>query len=241
MNNKKIIDNVLKSVFYMMDNESDLTDDDYLEIIDYLKGDLENDKKSIIEKRIANDRDYKILVNTINYEINREIPSHPFYKIMISLRKATHTIVKIVTGKFKITQLPKIEWRIAVPATAIVTTILMVLLIPRDIEFEELGTPKYYRFGVGDVRGPNKDSSYILPHSIHYNEDDETILFKWTQSNPNVDKYIIKINHYDIVTNTNQLNEKVNLNGTDSLKIKIVEYVLEKRIFKHEYTYLIKR
>jgi len=63
MNNKKILDNVLKSVFYMMDNESDLTDDDYLEIIDYLKGDLENDKKSIIEKRLKEDRDYKILVN----------------------------------------------------------------------------------------------------------------------------------------------------------------------------------
>jgi len=240
MNNKKIIDNVLKSVFYMMDNESDLTDDDYLEIIDYLKGDLENDKKSIIEKRIANDRDYKILVNTINYEINREIPSHYFYKIMISFRRSVLAFIDVTVGFIKAIQLPKLEWKIAIPATAIVTTVLMIIFMPGNIEFNELGSPNYYPF-VGGVRGPNKDSSYILPHSIHYNEDDETILFKWTQSNPNVDKYIIKINHYDIVTITNQLNEKVNLNGTDSLKIKIVEYVLEKPIFKHEYTYLIKR
>ena len=118
---------------------------------------------------------------------------------------------------------------------------MLFLLIPPDIELNELGTGNYYPVFIGGERGSKKDSSYILPHSIHYDENDETILFKWTQSNPNADKYIIKINHYDIVTITNQLNEKVNLNGTDSLKIKIVEYVLEKPIFKHEYTYLIKR
>ena len=240
MNNKKILDNVLKSVFYMMDNESDLTDDDYLEIIDYLKGDLENDKKSIIEKRIANDRDYKILVNTINYEINREIPSHYFYKIMLSFRRSVLAFIDVTVGFIKAIQLPKLEWKIAIPSIAIVTTVLMIIFMPGNIEFNELGSPTYYPI-VGGVRGLNKNSSYILPHSIHYNEGDEIILFKWTQSNPNVDKYIIKINHYDIVTITNQLNEKVNLNGTDSLKIKIVEYVLEKPIFKHEYTYLIKR
>ena len=73
MNDKKILDNVLKSVYHLMDHEIHLTDDDYWEIIQYLKGDLDKDKITTIEKRITNDRDYKILVNTINYEINREI------------------------------------------------------------------------------------------------------------------------------------------------------------------------
>jgi len=241
MNNKKTIDNIFKSVFYMMDNESDLTDDDYFEIIDYLKGDLENDKKSIIKKRIANDRDYKILVNTINYEINREIPSHYFYKIIISLRRSVLAVIDVTIGFIKAMQLPKLEWKIAIPATAIITAALMIFFMPGNIELNEFGQGEYYPIGIGGDRGNKEGVSFTLPHSIQFIEDDETILFKWTQSNPNVDKYSVKINHDEIVTISNQFNEKVNLNGADTLKIKIVEYVLEKPIFKHEYTYIIKR
>ena len=239
MNNKKIIDKVLKSFFYMMDNESDLKDDDYLEIIDYLKGDLENGEKAIIEKRMANDRDYKILVNRINYEINREIPSHPFYKIMISLRRSALTIIDVIAGVINGIHFPKLVWKIAIPATAIVTTVF--LLIPPDIELNELGTGNYYPVVISGERGPKKDSSYILPHSIHYNEDDETILFKWTQSNPNADKYVIKINVKEFVTTTNQLIEKIMLDEIDTLKIQITEFVLDNPIVEHKYIYLIKR
>jgi hypothetical protein len=241
MNNKKILDNVLKSVFYMMDNESDLTDDDYLEIIDYLKGDLENDKKSIIEKRLKEDRDYKILVNLINYEINRQISPQPFSKIIISLRRAIRAFFKIVTSGVRNFHIPTIEWRIAIPATAIITTVLLFLLIPPDIELNELGTGNYYPVFIGGERGSKKDSSYILPHSIHYDENDETILFKWTQSNPNADKYIIKINEKEFVTTTNQLIEKIMLDEIDTLKIQIAEFVLDNPIIEHKYVYLIKR